>query len=53
MSILIRLGTSHAVIYDSDNEKSYHPEIHALIEATADPVLTSCIEKIPSCQWAL
>lgn len=48
MSILIRLGTSHAVIYDSDNEKSYHPEIHALIEATADPVLTSCIEKIPS-----
>lgn len=46
MNILSRLGTSHSVLYDDDNGKTYHPDIHKLIEQTRHPVLTCHIEQI-------
>ena len=46
INILSHLGTSHAVLYDDDNGKSFHPDIHRLIEETRHPELTCHIEQI-------
>ncbi len=47
MNLLIRLGVSHAVIYDDDHDAGVHAELRQLIAATADPSLTRRIEAIP------
>lgn len=46
MNVLSRLGTPHAVIHDDDNEKTYHPEIHQLIQDTRHTQFTRHIEQI-------
>jgi predicted ATP-dependent endonuclease of OLD family len=46
MNILSHLGTSHSVLYDDDNGKTYHPDIHNLIEQASHPELTCHIEQI-------
>ncbi|MFN7874099.1 MAG: ATP-dependent nuclease, partial [Pirellula sp.] len=47
MNLLSSLGTSHAVLYDDDNNKSYHPEIHRLIADSRHSDLTVHVEQIP------
>ncbi|MEI7700690.1 MAG: AAA family ATPase [Planctomycetia bacterium] len=47
MNILSHLGTSHSVIYDDDNNKTFHPEIHKLIADSRHAQFTSHIEQIP------
>jgi predicted ATP-dependent endonuclease of OLD family len=46
MNILAALGTPHVVIHDDDNGKTYHPEIHQLIESTRNPQYTRHIEQV-------
>lgn len=46
MNVLSKLGTPHAVIHDDDNGKTYHPEIHQLIEDSRDERLTRHIEQV-------
>ena len=46
MNMLSCLGTSNAVIYDDDNGKTYHPEIHDLIEQSRHAELTCHIEEV-------
>ena len=46
MNILIHLGTSHSVLYDDDNNKGYHPDLHILIEHTRHAEFTHHIEQV-------
>ena len=46
MNILSRLGISHAVIFDDDNEKDFHPELHQLIRDSRHPKHTVHLESL-------
>jgi len=46
INILSHLGTSHSVLYDDDNRKTYHPDIHNLIEKSKHQELTCHIEQV-------
>lgn len=46
INIFSRLGTPHAVIYDDDNGKTFHPEIHKLIGDSRHPKYTRHIEQV-------
>jgi len=46
INILSHLGTTHSVLYDDDNGKTYHPDIHNLIEQSRHAELTCHIEQV-------
>jgi predicted ATP-dependent endonuclease of OLD family len=46
INILSHLGTCHSVLYDDDNGKTYHPDIHRLIEQSRHAELTCHIEQV-------
>ena len=46
MNVLSRLGISHAVIFDDDNQKDFHPELHQLIRDSKHPQHTVHLEAL-------
>ncbi|MBA4422363.1 MAG: hypothetical protein C0390_04575 [Syntrophus sp. (in: bacteria)] len=47
MNLLSRLGVSHAVIHDDDNDRDEHEDINQLIKDSKDAKLTLCVQLIP------
>jgi hypothetical protein len=47
MHFLTRLGIPHAVLLDDDGGEEGHAEINKLIDDSAHPALTLCVQKIP------
>ena len=47
IKLLSTLGIDHSVIYDDDNNKTFHPEIASLINKTSHPEFTYKIVEIP------
>ncbi len=47
MNLLGRMGISHSVLHDNDDDKGEHAEINKLIEDSKDPCWTLAIKQIP------